>query len=77
MAPSNTLTDEWVSQYTPFRSKIRVVGFLVTMILPNMKHAWGFAGFKDQHDKLRRESDDDIEDGCRKARVHNVKLEKE
>ena len=51
----------------------------MTMVLPNMKHAWGFAGFKDQHDKLRREADASIEDGCRNAdsgRVRNNELDK-
>ena len=70
MAPSklSTLTDEWVTAFTPFRSKVCLVGFLMTMVLPNMKHAWGFAGFKDQHDKLRVNSVVKlIEDGCRNA----------
>ena len=45
-----------------------------------MKHAWGFAGFKDRHDELRREAEDAIEDGSRSSdchRVANVELEKE
>ena len=52
----------------------------MTMVLPNMKHAWGFAGFKDRHDELRREAEDAIEDGSRSSdchRVANVELEKE
>ena len=50
------------------------------MLLPNMQHAWGFAGFHDVHDKLRRERDASIEDGCRNVdsgRVRNNELEKE
>ena len=82
MAPSklSTLDDAWVSAFTPFRSKVCLVGFLMTMVLPNMKHAWGFAGFKDKHDALRRKAEDTIEDGSRASdcyRVANVQLEKE
>ena len=42
MAPSklSTLTDEWVRAFTPFRSKITLVAFLVKMVLPNMQYAW-------------------------------------
>ena len=50
------------------------------MVLPNMKHAWDFAGFKDRHDELRREAEVAIEDGSRSSdchRVVNVELEKE
>ena len=76
----STLDDVWVAAFTPFRSKVCLVGFLMTMVLPNMKHAWGFAGFKDRHDALRREAEATIEDGSRSSdchRVANAQLEKE
>ena len=45
-APSklSTLTDEWVRCYTPFKRKTLLVGFLMKIILPNIRHVWGFAG---------------------------------
>ena len=56
----------------------------MTMVLPNMKHAWGFAGFKDQHDKLRVNSvvklmyplKMDVETLTGRGRVRNNELDK-
>ena len=83
MTPSklSTLTDEWVNVFTPFQSKVCLVGFLMKMVLPNLKHAWGFAGFKDEHDALRRKRESEIPDASRGEesvhRIPNVELEKE
>ena len=42
------------------------------MIVPNLKHAWGFTGFKDEYDKLRRDTDTSIEDGCHSEETGRV-----
>ena len=64
MAPSklSTLTNEYLTAFTPIRDTVCFTGFLMEMLLPNMQHAWGFAGFHDVHDKLRRERDASIDD---------------
>ena len=82
MAPSklSTLTDDWVSAFTPFRSKVTLTGFLVTMVMPNLEHVWGYAGFKDQFDLLRRQQDATVRDDrfdTSAGRVQNNFLEKE
>ena len=82
MAPSklSTLSDLCVSAFTPFRSKVTLVAFLLKMVLPNLQHAWGFAGFKDQYDQLRREADAAAEDDrfdTTTGRVTSNELERE
>ena len=54
MRPSklSSLTTEWINMYTPFRHKVTFSAFLMKMILPNARHAWGFAGYNDEFDDL-------------------------
>ena len=47
------------------RYKICLVGFFVTVVLPNLKYMWGFQGYKDEFDRQRREHDDQVGDESR------------
>ena len=37
----------------------------MTIVMPNLRHMWGFQGFKNQFDRIRREQDDELEDMAR------------
>lgn len=70
------ITEDYVKRFTPFKYKTCLIGFYVTLLLPRLKKMWGFQGYKDQHDKMRREHDDEIHDATRDCQ-HSTAIEQE